>query len=104
MKNIFWTGFCNKERIIAISEIENIVNAHGFLIDFKEFSDLSISMIIELDELKVNPLYLALKNYLNLKDFEPVDPSISGEQSVFLNVTFSKGTGNLRIEPPAVPG
>jgi len=104
MKNVFWTGFCDKDRIRAISEMEDIINAYGFIVDFKEFSDLSISMVVELDEMKINPLYLALKKYISLKDFEPVEPTLSGEHVILLNVTFSKGTGNLRIVPPAVPG
>jgi hypothetical protein len=104
MNNIFWTGYCNNERIIAINEIEKIINSHGFIIDFKQFSDISLSIKIEMEELNIDKLYAALKSYMSLNNFEPLNSSSNRERCVFLNITFNKGTGDLRIEVPAVPG
>jgi len=104
MKSIFWTGYCKTERIIAISEIEKTISIYGFITDFKRFSDISLSVTIELEEKKIDTLYDALKKFLVLNEFERLNSDSLSERIVFLNITFIMGTGNLRIEVPAVPG
>jgi hypothetical protein len=104
MNTIFWTGYCNNERIIAISEIERIINNYGYITDFKQFSDISISIKIELEELNIDKLFNALKDYMSINDFEKINSTSNRERLIFLNVTFVKGTGDLRIEIPAIPG
>lgn len=104
MKSLFWTGYCNADRMIAISEIEKIVSGYGYIVDFRQFSDISITIVIELEESKVDLLYLALSRYMSMNDFEPINSDSTVECSVFLNTSFASGTGDLRIEIPAVPG
>ncbi len=104
MKNIFWTGFCNQERTAAISDLEKLVNHYGYITDFKLFSDISIAITIELQELNIDKLYNALKKYISLNDAESVNSVSSAERVIYLNITFMKGTGNLKIDIPAVPG
>ena len=104
MKNLFWTGYCNNERIIAINEIEKIVNTSGFITDFKQFSDISLSIKIELEESNIDKLYQDLKSYMSLKDFDNLNSTSKRERSVFLNITFTKSKGDLRNEIPNVPG
>jgi len=104
MNTIFWTGYCNNERIIAISKIEKIINSYGYITDFKQFSDISLSIKIELEELNIDKLFNALKDYMSINDFEKINSSSNRERLIFLNVTFVKGTGDLRIEIPAIPG
>ncbi len=53
MKNIFWTGFSDDERHIAINKIQNTVSKYGDIVDFHLFSDISLSMAIEIEELKI---------------------------------------------------
>lgn len=104
IKNIFWTGYCYENRFIAVNEIEKIVNKFGFITDFKQYSDISIMMKIEIEEQKVDDLYFYLGQYLNLNDFEKLNSSLIRERVIFLNITFTTGKGDLRIEIPAVPG
>jgi len=104
MKSIFWTGYSNNDRIIAISEIERIVNNYGCITDFKQFSDISICINIEISESNIDKLYDMLSGYIGLNDFEKLNSASDNECLILLNITFSKGTGNLRIETPAVPG
>ena len=68
------------------------------------FSDISLSLIIEMEKSKVDLLFGDLKAYMEMKDFENLNSDSKKECSVLLNVTFSKGTGNMIIETPAVPG
>ena len=104
MKRIFWTGYCNKERTTAIYEIEKILSNYGFVTDFRRFSDISISMTIEIEELKIDQLYSDLKKYLSLNSFEKLNSDSNNECIIYLNTSFVKGTGNLIIEVPSVPG
>jgi len=104
MNTIFWTGYCNNERMIAINEIEKIINNYGYITDFKQFSDISLSIKIELEELNIDKLYSALKHYISINDFEKIKSSSNRERLIFLNVNFVKGKGDLRIEVPANPG
>lgn len=104
MENLFWTGYSNDERMVAIRAIESIVNTYGFIIDFKQFSDISISITIEVAEANIDILYAELKKHLKLDDFEAIHASSDTERTVYLNVTFAKGSGDLKIEIPAVPG
>lgn len=104
MDTIFWTGYCSDDRIIAISEIEKIVGNYGYITDFKRFSDISLSIKIEIEESNIDKLYNALENYISLHAFEKLNSVSKRERIIFLNTTFTKGTGNLKIETPAVPG
>jgi hypothetical protein len=104
MGKIYWTGICSKERTQAIAQISTIVNNHGFFSEFKLFSDVSLSMIIEIEERKVNALYDELGNYLTLNDFPAVHSNSAKERIILFNITFTRGTGNVEREVPAVPG
>ena len=104
MDIIYWTGYCKNERIIAIGEIEKIINNYGYITDFKQFSNITLSIKIELEELNIDKLFNALKSYMSLNDFGKINSSSNRERLIFLNITFVKGTGDLRIEIPAIPG
>ena len=104
MGRIYWTGICNKERNEAIGAISTIINRHGFFTDFKLFSDVSLSMVVEVEERNVDALYAELGNYLALEDFPAVTSTSAKERVILLNITFTRGTGNLEREVPAVPG
>jgi hypothetical protein len=104
MGNIFWTGYCKVNRFVAINKIEQIVSDYGSIVDFKQFSDISLSLNIEIEELNIDELYLALKSCMELKEFGELNSSSNRERTIFLNITFTQGTGDLKIEIPAVPG
>lgn len=104
MTRIFWTGYSKKERIAVISEIEKIVNTYGFITDFKQFSDISLSLTIEIEDIKIMELYSALSKNISLDEYKisPLEPN--NECVIFLNLTFIKGKGNMKHEIPNVPG
>jgi hypothetical protein len=70
------------------------------------FSDLALSLSIEIPEDAIVRLHNSLNKIVTI---EPIDATILIGKSkkdwlVFMNVSFSKGTGELRIETPDVPG
>lgn len=104
MKPIFWTGYCNNERTAAISELEKIVSQYGFITHFKQFSDIALALSIELTEAHIDPLYEALNTYIQLDEAPKMNSRAEKEHLIFLNITFTKGTGDLKVEVPEVPG
>jgi len=104
MKHTFWTAYSNKNRILTISEIEKMVSVYGYITDFKQYSDISIMIKIEIEELKIDNLYNDLSKYINLDNIEQLSSSSNKERIIYLNITFTTGTGDVRIEVPAIPG
>jgi hypothetical protein len=104
MENIFWTGYCNDARHSAINKIQLVVAKYGDIVDFTFFSDISITLKIEIEEFVIDELYNELIHNLGMDKFEPLNSNNKKERIIFLNITFSKGTGNLKIEVPSVPG
>jgi len=104
MKRFFLTGYYSKERTTGVSEIERIINQTGFIVDFKMFSDISLSLTIEIEERKVDRLCDDLQTIMSLNSFNKLNLNSESECVVFLNITFTKGTGDLKIEVPSIPG
>ena len=104
MENIFWTGFSDDERHSAINKIQSVVSKYGDVVDVHLFSDISLSLTIEIEEFKIDKLYDELTKIISVQKPEFLNSISKKERTIYLNITFSKGTGNLRIEVPSVPG
>lgn len=104
MENIFWTGFSNDERHSAIYKIQSVVSKYGDVVNVQLFSDISLSMTIEIEELKIDILYNELANIIGVQKPEYLNSVSKRERTVYLNITFAKGTGNFKNEIPSVPG
>jgi len=104
MENLFWIAYSNEERHSVINKIQSIISKYGDVVDFKLFSDISLSIKIEIEELNINKLYDELSHNIGMDKFEYLNSIAKKERAVYLNVTFNKGTGNLKIEVPSVPG
>jgi hypothetical protein len=104
MHNIFWTGYSGEERHATIQSVTAIVNRHGYVIDFKPFSDLSLALVIEIEESRIDQLYDDLAAHMAMKPFERLASASTRERTVYLNLAFTRGTGDLIHEIPATPG
>jgi phage-related tail protein len=104
MENIFLTGFSDDERHSAINKIQNTVSKYGDIADFHLFSDISLSLAIEIEEYKIDKLLEELRKIIGIQKSEYLNSISTKERTVYLNITFTKGTGNLKIEVPSVPG
>lgn len=104
MNRFFFSGYYNKERLSGINEIKEVINKFGFIVDFKMFSDVSVSISVEIEERKIDDLYIGLERIMKLEDFQRLNSNSNKESLILLNVTFNKGGGDLRIHAPAIPG
>jgi len=104
MKNMFWTGYSREERIATIRTVTDIIGRHGHVVDFKPFSDLSLTLRIEVEESRIDALYQSLAGYLAMKESEPTGSRSTRERTIYLDITFIHGRGDLVHEIPAVPG
>ncbi len=104
MQNIFWTGFSNDERHTAINKVNSLISKYGDIVDFHLFSDISLSMTIEIEEYKIDKLYDELTEIIGIQKTECLNSISKKERTIYLNLTFADGTGNLKIEVPSVPG
>ena len=104
MQNVFWTAYSNQSRTAAISQLEEIISRYGYIVQFQPFSELSLSIQIEIAESRIDALYASLEKQMRLDAFEKLNSASDRERNLFLNVTFIKGSGDLKIEVPAVPG
>ena len=103
---IYWSGIFMQDRIKGIQEAETIIDELGFITDFKQFSDLAICLIIEIEQDKVNALYHALTEKFKMDEFTVIPEQKGGiiSQQIFFNISFKEGHGNLKVEVPSVPG
>ncbi|MBK6949963.1 MAG: hypothetical protein IPH16_19490 [Haliscomenobacter sp.] len=105
MNRYFWTGICRTERQEGINQIRDCIGRYGFLTDSRFFSDLAMSMQIELEERQVPACYSDLAGVIQLSPLPPEQPAESSEEClILLHVAFARGTGNLEIDIPEVPG
>jgi len=103
-EKIFWKGYSNENRNNAIHYIEEIIIKYGYITDYHMFSDLEINFTIEIEESKINLLHTELGKRIAISDIGTNISESSQLHTIFLNVTFSSSSGNLRHTIPSVPG
>ena len=104
MKRLYWTGYCALPRNEAISRLEIDVNRHGYIVDFKPFSDVSMSLFLEVPENEAEALYRDLSDWMQLDDCDFSECTSQRDIVVLFNLSFAKSTGDLRHVVPDVPG
>jgi hypothetical protein len=103
MKSYFWSGISRDDRLKAIDEIAGIADRYATILNFQRFSDISLSLVLEVDECKLPELQAGLKKIMSLEGNEDVPTDSLSICTVLLNITFTKGTGDLKIDIPDMP-
>jgi hypothetical protein len=55
-------------------------------------------------ESKISKLNDELLDIITIDKYDQYNLTSQIERTIYLNITFTKGTGNLKIEVPSVPG
>ena len=103
MKRYYWNGISKDERIKSISEITTIIDRFAAIKNFQRFSDISLSLVIEIEEFKINDLYTCLEKIMYIEGFDHTLSDSTAECIILFNITFTKGTGDLKFEMPSIP-
>lgn len=101
MKKIILSDLSSRERISAISALEEVIMKHGIMLDSQSFSDFFIRFRLEY---KLVGFITALQKIMHVSDVDGVNGSNSEAVVVMLNVSFSHAHGNLQHLFPRVPG
>ena len=102
-----WQCYSNSERNEAIEGLKDkIALSGGYIINFNMFSDMALSLTIEIEAKDISALYHELKAELNITEElkENLDVNSNKEWWILLNLSFGKGEGRLTTEIPNVPG
>jgi len=102
-----WKLYCLHDRHIAIDKIQDLLYSFdGYIIQHKMFSDLQMSLMIEIKEKKLVSFYDALKDRFKMNDLDRNGVNSNSEKNVlvFINVAFVSGKGKLENTIPDVPG
>jgi hypothetical protein len=103
MSRHYWSGISRDERIKAISDIHAIIDKYAIILNFQRFSDISLSLVLELDESDPGAFKTELSTIIQLDDTRE-DKTPEKNVIIYLNVSFTEGTGDLTIEVPHIPG
>lgn len=106
-KKLTWEAYSNEDRNQTIDEVKNaIFSSDGYIVNFNMFSDLALTLSIEIEENKITSLHKALSLVLKITalKLDDLDLSSKKEWLLFMNISFSKGKGELKQNIPDVPG
>ncbi len=106
-KKLNWTAYSNETRIEIIEKIKEAISTNdGYIIYFNMFSDLALTLSIEIPEDRIIEMHNAMKNILKISDIESRNDIQKSKKEwlVLMNISFSKGKGDFKTEIPAVPG
>ncbi len=107
LNKLQWQAFTNDDRSSIIEKVKEVISgSDGYITNFHMFSDLALSLSIEITENSIHELHKALRKVLTVSEFNPEDIRSTSKKEwlIFVNISFGGGTGDLTKEVPAVPG
>lgn len=100
MKRHYWTAICTEERLKSMADLTRIIDQYATILNFQRFSDVSLSLVLELEANKVSELQRALRQILLLEGEDVAPTHATVDCLVLMNITFATGKGNLELEMP----
>jgi hypothetical protein len=107
LKKLNWEAYSSDDRNKTIEETKAIISRNdGYIMNFNLFSDLALTLSIEIEEHRIAKLHEGLSQVLKVSDFDAgtINQESKKEWLIFLNISFTSGTGELKIKIPEVPG
>lgn len=101
---LHWTGYSHESSHVLLFQAEEAIRPFGFITDIQPYSDLALSLKIEVQCELIQPLFQALGAIMKIEAAENEPQPAEGETVIMLSIRFSSGSGNKRHEIPAVPG
>jgi hypothetical protein len=102
-KKLSWQVFSNDDRNEVIEAVKNTIsNSDGCIMNFNMFSDLALTLSVEIEENKIQTLHRALSRVVNVSKLEVHNINLESKKEwlIFMNISFGKGKGELKQEIP----
>ena len=102
-----WKIFSAQDRNKTLEALKDIISSNdGFIVDFNFFSDLALTLTIEIEERRIKGLHSAISQVANISELENIafNPESVKDWWIFLNISFAEGTGELKVIIPEIPG
>jgi hypothetical protein len=112
LQRIYLQGTTDGVRHVVIEAVrEAITDAGGWIVDFHLFTDLALSLIIELEPAWLGSL-MARFEMIGIRLTDASQDTLKnlsldsgrGELKILFNLTFQNGDGEQRLPVPAIPG
>ena len=107
LKKLNWEAIATDERNKVIEAVKDAISTHdGYIMNFNMYSDLGLSLSIEIEENNIVGLYKALSTILKMSDFKDDHIKLKSKKEclLLLYVSFIQGKGSLKKTIPQVPG
>lgn len=107
IRKLNWRAYTSKDRLEVLEEVKRLVmTSSGYIVNFQAFSDLALSLSIQIEEKGIPDLWQALSSVLEVSDTElnHLNPNSESEWLIFIHISFTRGKGNLETIVPEVPG
>jgi len=107
LKKLNWQAYTDGERNKVIEEVKDVISSSdGYILNFQMFSDLALSLSIEIEGNGIHTFHQAISSVLKISNLDEdiINVKSKKEWLIFLNIPFSRGKGDLERKIPAVPG
>lgn len=107
LRKLTWQGYTNDDRNEVIEKIKDAISdCDGSIMNFNMFSDLAISLSIEIEEYNIIKLNKVLSTFLKISDYDHkgVNQKSKKDWLILMNISFGQGKGELTKDIPVVPG
>ncbi len=107
LKKLNWQAYTSKDRNEITEKIKDLISHNdGCIVNFTLFSDLALTLSVEIEEQHILTFHKALSEVLSVDALDDtiINPASNREWIIFLNISFSFGTGKMKRIVPAVPG
>ena len=107
LKKLNWDAIATDDRNIVIEAVKDTIATNGgYIMNFNMYSDLGLSLSIEIEESNIGELHKALSTILKVSDFKEDQINVKSKKEclLLLYVSFIHGKGALKNVIPQVPG
>ncbi len=99
LQKLNWQAYTNQNRNQITEQVKDAISmSDGCIINFTLFSDLAMSLSIEIEENKIHHLHASIAKIIPLTelDLKQIQTDSQREWLIFLNISFSEGKGDLK--------
>ena len=106
-KKLNWELYTNSNRNTIIESFKDVIsNNDGSIMNFNMFSDLAMTLSVEIEENRIEDLHNELSLLAGISEigYDDFSSNSKKEWLIFMTISFTKGTGEIKQVIPEAPG